>query len=498
MSEHNDKLNQLKHSLGLKTGADISPGKKPVKKKRAASRKKVSPKTRVVPDSGQPLPLGGSELSQRLYRHLGLGMPAAGVEAEGDYEAVEITGDAVSLETLLGGEVIENDEGAFYLLKRSFPLTHHVGRVPLMEGLRCGGREIALSALDEDLASFDPAKACFLDAETTGLAGGAGTVAFLIGIGYYSDNAFVLEQCFMRDYDDEPAMLLYLAEKLKGFETLVSYNGKSFDAPLLRSRFIQSRLAFPLDEVPHYDLVHAVRRLWKRRLKDCSLNNIEESVMGFVREGDVPGYLIPQLWFDYLEAEDGRPMEAVFMHHAWDILSLAALAGHLANCIAEKEGSTLFHAEDQVSLIRLYFRNKEFDRVVEQGDKFLAASLVSDLLRQDCLKLVGKAHKKLGNFEEMHQVWETLHEEYPHDPEGAEHLSKFYEHQLRNPFMARDICRRTLDCLEARVDLDQQLSDFSRSALQGRLRRLEKKLKKYREKYGPADLLDHSNEVWEE
>ncbi|NLN92885.1 MAG: hypothetical protein GX130_06195 [Candidatus Hydrogenedens sp.] len=492
MSENKDKLKQLKNALGLKSGADISPGKKPVRKKRAVSRSKRGGKSTAASDGGQAVPLAGSELSRRLYRHLGL------ENSVPDSRPVDETAEAVPLESLLDGEVIENEEGAFYLWKRSFPLTHHVGRIPLMEGLRCGGREIALSALDEDLASFDPARACFLDAETTGLAGGAGTVAFLIGIGYYSENAFILEQCFMRDYDDEAAMLLYLSEKLGSFETLVSYNGKSFDAPLLRSRFVQSRMAFPLDAIPHYDLVHAVRRLWKRRLKDCSLTNIEESVLHFFRENDVPGYLIPQLWFDYLEEGDGRPLEGVFMHHAWDILSLAALAGHLASCIAEKEGTAFFHGEDQVSLIRLYFRNKEFDRVVEQGEKFLAASLVSDLLRLDCLKLVGKAYKKLGNFEAMRQTWEILHEEYPQDPEGAEHLSKFYEHQLRNPFMARDICRRTLDCLAARVDLDRELSDFSRSSLQGRLRRLEKKLEKYRAKYGQADLLDHDDEASQE
>lgn len=481
MNEPPDKLAQLKQALGLKSGADISPGSAPVRKKKSPGKTKA----RIsASDRGTELPLSGSELSQRLYRHLGLGEHLSAAFPEKD------TGEAVPLESLLDGELVENEEGSFYLWKRSFPLTHQVGKVPLLEGLRCGGREIALSALDDSLSSFDPARACFLDAETSGLAGGAGTVAFLIGVGYYSDSAFILEQCFMRDYDDEPAMLRYLSEKLMPFETLVSYNGKSFDAPLLRSRFVQNRIPFPLDRVPHYDLVHAVRRLWRRRLKDCSLGNIETSVLHFRRENDVPGYLIPQLWFDYLEARDGRPLTGVFMHHAWDILSLAALAGHLANCLSEKEGSTLFHAEDQVSLVRLYFRKKEYNQAVVQGEKFLESSRVNDLLRLDCLKLVGKAHKKLGNFEEMRISLEAIHREYPQDPEGAELLSQYYEHHSRNLIAARDVCRETLDCIATSPDVQRGLTDFSRSSLQGRLRRLEKKLERLRGKHEDPDLPD--------
>ena len=137
---------------------------------------------------------------------------------------------------------------------------------------------------------------------------------------------------------------------------------------------MQHRLSIPFSEAAHYDLVHAVRRVWKKRLNDCSLNNIERLILGFHREGDVPGYLIPQIWMDYLDSRDARPLEGVFYHHAMDILSLAALAGYLSQCLAAEEGPAFHHAEDQISVIRLYYKNKEYASVMEHARTFLDGS----------------------------------------------------------------------------------------------------------------------------
>ena len=348
--------------------------------------------------------------------------------------------------------------------------------------MTCSGRQVALSACDDTLRDFNPENTCYVDTETTGLAGGAGTVAFLVGLGYFRDGSFTLEQCFMRDYDDEGPMLAYLAEKFTSFDCIVSYNGKSFDLPLLRTRFVQHRLSIPFTDTAHYDLVHAVRRVWKKRLSDCSLNNIERLILDFHREGDVPGYLIPRIWLDYLETRDARPLEGVFYHHAMDILSLAALAGHLSQCLAAEAGPAFRHAEDQISVIRLYYRNKEYTSVMEHGQTFLETSRVTDDLRRECLTLVGNAAKRLGRYDEMYNAWKMLHEEYPTDSTGAAELSKFLEHQFRNPRAAAEVCRETLDTLFREHGAAGVTGDFKISALRGRLKRLEAKMDRQRNK----------------
>jgi len=279
-----------------------------------------------------------------------------------------------------------------------------------------------------------------------------------------------------------------VAERFREFVCVVSYNGKSFDLPLLKTRFVQHRLPVPFPDAAHYDLVHAVRRVWKKRLSDCSLNNIERLVLGFHRHDDVPGYLIPRIWLDYLETRDARSLEGVFHHHAMDILSLAALAGHLSQRLAATEGPAFHHAEDQVSVIRLYYRNKEYGSVMEHARGFLEVSAVADDLRRECLFLLGNAAKRLNRFDEMYEAWKEIHETYPEDSVGAAELAKFIEHQFRNPRAAAEICRETLQAIEAAKGIPGLSGDIRISALRGRLKRLEGKMERQRKpKRGKED-----------
>jgi len=146
-----------------------------------------------------------------------------------------------------GADFRAKAEDGFYLVRSDFPLDTAHGTMTLGSALDAEARHIAVSANDEELQAFDPETAVFVDTETTGLMGGAGTVAFLIGVGYFTDGVFRLDQCFMRDYDDEEPMLRYLNGLFKEAETLVSFNGKSFDLPLMRTRFITNRIPFRLD-----------------------------------------------------------------------------------------------------------------------------------------------------------------------------------------------------------------------------------------------------------
>ncbi|MBI1318149.1 MAG: hypothetical protein GC168_04250 [Candidatus Hydrogenedens sp.] len=357
---------------------------------------------------------------------------------------------AFDLPQVVPGEDVGEDP-AFYLVRTEYPLDHLHGQLPLGSALTASGEHIAFSAQDEELIDFDPARTAFVDTETIGLAGGAGTVAFLVGVGYFTEHAFRLDQCFMRDYDEEEPMLAFLAERFEGMETVVGYNSKSFDLPLLRTRFIQNRIPFRAEACAHYDLVHAARRFYKRRLADCSLGNIEREVLGIRREGDVPSYLIPQLWFDYLRTRDARPLKGVFYHHQTDILSLVTLTAWLSECLQRGGTEGFEHAEDKLSLVRIHFRQKNYEAVADLGKRFLEADGADQdteperSLRLECLEMLGFAYKRLSRFEDMRDSWAWLLAESPAHLSARLELSKHYEHRERDYGRALALCDEALE-----------------------------------------------------
>ena len=476
MSDANKKLDGLKAQLGLVAARDIPA-------KTTAEREN----TESLVSSPPPQERAGGLLSNAMAAQLRARFFIGGESAAMPHDEEPDT--AAEIDAVLPGKIIGDEESAFFCLRQEYPLDHTLGDVPLGDALSSSGKEIALSACDDSLLSFNPRKTCFMDTETTGLAGGAGTVAFLVGIGYFEETSFVLEQCFLRDYDDETAMLEYLGEKMAAFNAVVSYNGKSFDLPLMRSRFVQQRLKFPLDNVSHYDLVHAARRVWKKRLNNCALNNIEREVLGLHRHGDVPGYLIPHLWLRYLDTRDAHAMKSVFYHHEMDILSLVALTGYLTKRLAANTDATFHHAEDRLAVIKLYVRNKDYESAIREAQQFLETSLIKDELRRECLALLGQSCKRSQRYEDMLNAWNLMHEEFPEDPLAATELAKYNEHQERNFKEAIKVCRETLTCLENNATP----LDFAISALRGRLARLEKKQERLQKKYGDENPIDYED-----
>ncbi len=366
-------------------------------------------------------------------------------------------------------------ESTFFLLRKEFSLDYQHGNLALGEALQASAKHVAFSACDEELADFDPATACFVDTETIGLAGGAGTVAFLVGVGYFTKNSFRLDQCFMRDYDEEEPMLAFLAERFRDTTAVVGYNSKSFDLPLLRTRFIQNRIPFHGEACAHYDLVHAARRFYKRRLSDCSLKNIESEVLEITRHGDVPSYLIPQMWFDYLRTRDARPLKGVFYHHETDILSLVTLTAWLSNCLTAERGSGFEHIEDKVSLARLHYKQKRYEEVEDlakaclESDAFDRPGPHEDGLRRECLDLLAGAYKRLNRFEEMQEILELVVTEYPSNAAARLELVKHLEHRAKDLAKARTLCAELLDA-PSRFGALTMVSEFEM-----RLARLEKK-----------------------
>lgn len=203
-------------------------------------------------------------------------------------------------------------------------------------------------------SSWELSRVLFLDTETTGLSGGAGTVAFEIGIGFFEPRGMVIRQYVMRDYAEEAAMLEEIADLFARFDTVVSFNGKSFDLPLLESRMVMNRIRLPITQMPHLDLLHAARRVYKLRLKRCNLASLEEAVLGQTRCDDLPGAQVPQRYFDYVKTHEFALLEDVLRHNLDDVKSLASLTGHL--CAVFRSPQTLAHPEDLLGVGRTLMR----------------------------------------------------------------------------------------------------------------------------------------------
>lgn len=188
--------------------------------------------------------------------------------------------------------------------------------------------------------AFDVRKCLFLDTETTGLSGGAGTVAFLVGVGFIENDAFVIEQYLMKDYSDEPDLIDRLANRMERFDCVCTFNGKTFDMPLLEARFTMCRMRHRWQQWENLDLLHPARRTWKLRLGSCKLSRLEEMILGMERVDDLPGSDVPQRYFDFLKTGDMSLLEDVIRHNRQDIATLATLLVKLCQVYAAPEQLT--------------------------------------------------------------------------------------------------------------------------------------------------------------
>ena len=232
------------------------------------------------------------------------------------------------LEALIEGEVIETDFGPTFMHAEHYAPDHVHGPYPLGDLLAQPMPVAAQLAACDDI---DLSRAVFIDTETTGLAGGTGTLAFLVGVGTFDgDRHFTVRQYFLRSPAEEPAMLSSLAETLDQSQAIVSFNGRGFDLPLLQTRFTLAHLRPRILTASHLDLLMPARRVWRGRLPSCALSSLEYHVLNVPREqSDVPGYLIPQMYFDYLATGDASEMPRVLYHNVMDILSMVSLSTHL-------------------------------------------------------------------------------------------------------------------------------------------------------------------------
>ncbi|MBU6148361.1 MAG: ribonuclease H-like domain-containing protein [Actinomycetales bacterium] len=276
----------------------------------------------------------------------------------------------------------------------------------------------------------EPAQVALLDTETTGLAGGTGTVAFLIGVGRYHPEGLTVTQWLLTGFHAEAALLAEVTAALAGATHLATFNGRTFDAPLLRTRHRLTRVPSVLDTLTHLDLLHPTRRLFRTRWPDCRLQTVERTLLGFTREDDLPGHLAPVVWSDLLRRGDGRRIPRVLAHNRDDIVTLAVALPLVDRLLAGEEHRP--DADARAVARHLASRDPAAARAyLERHLRYLDNPALQDLARH---------YRRSGHWEQAAAIWHELAQD--DDPHSLAALSRYHEHRLRDPVAALHYAER--------------------------------------------------------
>jgi uncharacterized protein YprB with RNaseH-like and TPR domain len=365
---------------------------------------------------------------------------------------------------ILDGEWRQAGSHRFLVVERSYAPGHRHGsgtvadslppeegwsRLSLLAGAPCGGNLL------------------FIDLETTGLAGGAGSYAFLVGCGWFGQGRFHVRQFLLSSFASEHALLEALREVAGTLDAVVTYNGKSFDLPLIETRYALNRLSTPFTEMPHVDMLHHARRLWHGQDDGHRLSSLEFSLLGHDREGDVPGFEIPSRYFHFVRTGDARPLDAVLEHNRRDLLSLALLTARAAQLLDEGVTAAVT-AREALGIGRLYERSGLtadalacYARAADMGPGVCAEALYAHAMLL----------RRTRRYAAAADVWQRLLDLGDCPPrlerEAAEALAVHHEHRLRSLLSARSLALRSLQ-------FDATIS--RREAVEHRLARLDRKM----------------------
>lgn len=380
---------------------------------------------------------------------------------------------AYAIEEVLPGRFQTTPHGEVFVAEQRYSPEYRHGQTGL--NVTASLEIIAEWAGDRRIAAGNLDSFVFLDTETTGLAGGTGTYAFLIGAGRYEGDHFRLTQFFMRDPLEEPAQLAALTEFLQPCDTLVTFNGKAFDVPLLNTRFISNGESSPLASAAQLDLLHLARRLWRDRLPSRRLGQLEIHILDAVRtEEDVPGWLIPDVFFSYLRSGDARPLKGIFYHNAMDVLAMAALLNHMSQIIADPFNSSVEHALDLVALGKLFEHLGNLDMAA----KLFRHGLEQDLPEENYWETL----RRLSMLQRRREDWPAALELWRQAAEGRQiyahvELAKFYEHNTRDYREALHWTQTALDLINV-PHYPRSKRRHWHPELEHRLARLQRKLSK--------------------
>ena len=427
-----------------------------------------------------------TSLSDRLRGVIGGGARSRGGPGlhGGSTEQDPPYADNDAIADVLDGQWHERDGQRFLVVDRTYVPGYRHGSMVLADGLPpSDGMWPRLSLLTSPSprlrtsvlrrgfgAAGSPAGLLFIDLETTGIAGGAGTYAFLVGCAWFDGGRFRIRQFFLSSFAAERAMLDAVSDLAGTAGTVVTYNGKSFDLPVLETRFTLHRMTMPFADMPHIDMLHPARRMWRNVDAACRLITLEESLCGYVREGDVPGFEIPARYFHYVHAGDPRPLAAVFEHNRLDLLSLALVTARAAQLLDEGAAGART-AREALGMGRLYERG---GMMSEAKSCFARAAEFEDRdedTHAEALRAYAMVARRLRQYDDAAAAWRRVLGlpvcPRPIEREASEALAVHLEHRRRDLSSARDFAVRLL-----RVDD----SVPRRQAAEYRLARLDRKL----------------------
>src|SRR5712664_1224990 len=387
--------------------------------------------------------------------------------------AIRTPDEADSLGRLLGAGVARNHFGEHLAVRNWFSTPEFTDPSSTTLELLSRTRDESLSRKTRS-ALEDPEKWLFLDTETTGLAGGTGTYAFLIGLAWWDAGGLQVEQFFMRDFTEEYSLLHELSARVAERPVLVTFNGKSFDWPLLENRFTMTRSIAVPKLAAHLDLLHPARALWKLRLGSVRLVELERHVLdaprlGWHREDDVSSALIPQFYFDYLRGGPAEPLAGVVRHNQMDLRGLAALFGKINALLSEPAGAANeIESLDLFGLSRFLHRRGENDRAHSACAQALQIGLPAEF-RPKARRELALMAKRRGEHARAAEIWLEIVADLHDGIQACEQLAIYYERRAKNPAKAAEFAQLAI------AKLQRQRANSRDPFLTARFARLEKK-----------------------
>ncbi len=422
------------------------------------------------------------ELFERL-RRLGLTrgardlkpatVPARTAEHSQYYRSTA-SGETTLARLIPGGRIEETPIGSCLVVDHVYPLHYKHGRELLSSLLLRSPGDSAVFLGDSRLQSLSYRDVLFLDTETTGLAGAA-ALAFMVGIAYFESNpagdVMVVRQYFLRDHGDEPAMLLLLEELAQKKTGMITFNGRSFDIPLLNARYLLNRHASPFDALLHLDLLLPSRRLWRKRLGSVALSNLERELLGVRRtQDDIPGWLIPSVYNDYVRTGDARELSRVFYHNKIDMLSMVTLAIEISRLL-ETPLTNGIDALDSFCVAKWQADTGQLDAAEQTLRHLLSRDLPLEIYHQT-LQQLGSLLKRSDRSAEAVPFWQQWATTSLDDVQGHIELAMYYEWQSKDLAAAAEWTRRAIALTG---HWSPGLTAVVRPELDHRLRRIDRK-----------------------
>jgi len=333
------------------------------------------------------------------------------------------------VDQVLNGYIHTTTYGETYIIQEKYPISHIHGKVSLQPNINLNDL-YKLIDLIPNWQELNLEDLVFIDTETTGLSWGNTTFPFLIGLGYFHGDSFVIMQILLRNQAEERSALMKLDEIISSHKMIISFNGKSFDIPLLKNRYDFQEISTTIHSLVHLDLLSLARKIWRYRLNDRSLYNLEHKILNVYRSNDdIPGWMVPEIYLNYLHTGDARPLFGITYHNRNDILSMVSLLNIIHAYIFDKKMDIEIEYLDKLAIARLCeasgnhnlalikYQRCIDDRISEDD----AGKIFSDMA------MINKRHNK---WKDAVHLWEQAAKK--DDFTAMIQLAKYYEHKEKN------------------------------------------------------------------